>query len=49
MSEHKDIARRGGNIAREARMKLEAETGKKVVSSLNAKNALSIGDKENEE
>ncbi|MDR1680062.1 MAG: hypothetical protein LBR81_09865 [Prevotellaceae bacterium] len=43
MSEHEDIARRGGNIARDARLKLEAETGKKVVSPLNAKNVLSIG------
>ena len=42
MNEHEDIARRGGNIARDARLKLEAETGKKVVSPLNAKNVLSI-------
>jgi hypothetical protein len=37
MPEHKDVARRGGNIARDARLKLEAETGKKAVSPLNAK------------
>lgn len=42
MHEHEDIARRGGNIAKEARLKLEAETGKKVVSPLNAKNVLNI-------
>jgi prophage antirepressor-like protein len=42
MTEHKDVARRGGNIAREARLKLEAETGKKVVSPLSAKNVLGI-------
>jgi len=42
MTEHEDVARRGGNIARDARLKLEAETGKKVVSPLNAKNVLSI-------
>jgi len=42
MMEHEDIAQRGGNVAREARLKLEAETGKKVVSPLNAKNVLSI-------
>ena len=42
MTEHKNVAQRGGNIAREARLKLEAETGKKVVSQLNAKNTLSI-------
>jgi hypothetical protein len=42
MIEHQDIAQRGGNIAREARLKLEAETGKKVVSPLSAKSVLSI-------
>jgi prophage antirepressor-like protein len=45
MTEHENIAQRGGNIAREARLKLEAETGKKVVSPLNAKNVLSIEQK----
>lgn len=40
--EHKDVARRGGNVAKTARLKLEEETGKKVVSPLNAKNILSI-------
>lgn len=40
--EHQDVAKRGGNIAKEARLKLEAETGKKVVSPLNAKGNLSI-------
>ncbi|GHU68213.1 phage antirepressor [Bacteroidia bacterium] len=45
--EHEDVARRGGNIAKEARMKLEAETGKKVVSPLNAKSILSIENKDN--
>ena len=43
--EHKNVAKRGGNIAKEARMKLEAETGKKVVSPLNAKNIFSIENK----
>jgi len=42
MTEHENIAQRGGNIAREARLKLEAETGKKVVSQLNAKNVLYV-------
>ncbi|MDR0830975.1 MAG: hypothetical protein LBN95_12840 [Prevotellaceae bacterium] len=37
MQEHENIAKRGGNIALEARLKLEKETGKKVVSKLNAK------------
>ncbi len=40
--EHKDVAKRGGNIAKVARLKLEAETGKKVVSPLNAKTIRSI-------
>lgn len=43
--EHEDVARRGGNIAKEARLKLEAETGKKVVSPLNAKSIQSLGNK----
>lgn len=45
--EHEDVAKRGGNIAREARLKLEAETGKKVISPLNAKRTRSIEDKKN--
>jgi prophage antirepressor-like protein len=45
--EHEDVARRGGNIAKEARMKLEAETGKNVVSPLNAKDIRSIEDHKN--
>jgi len=44
-SEHEDVARRGGNIAKEARLKLEVETGKKVVSPLNAKSIRSIENK----
>ena len=42
MSDHENVAFRGGNIAKEARLKLEAETGKEVVSRLNAKKVLSI-------
>jgi hypothetical protein len=34
------VAKRGGNVANVARLELEAETGKKVVTSLNAKTAL---------
>ncbi|WP_396189728.1 Bro-N domain-containing protein [Flavobacterium sp.] len=37
LSEHEDVAKRGGGVAKEARLKLEAETGKKVVTSRNAK------------
>ena len=39
--EHKDVARQGGTIARNARLELEQKTGKAVVSPLNAKNVLS--------
>ena len=38
--DHEHVAKRGGNIAKEARMKLESETGKKVISPLNAKKTL---------
>ena len=41
-NEHADIARRGGNIARDARLKLEEETGKKVVTPLNAKAVIQL-------
>lgn len=34
------VAQRGGNVAKVARLELEAQTGKKVVTSLNAKTAL---------
>lgn len=40
MGEHEDVAKRGGGVAKGARLKLEAETGKKVVSSENAKKLL---------
>lgn len=40
--EHMDVARRGGNIAKEARLKLEEETGRPVVTPLNAKDALKL-------
>ena len=46
--EHKDVARRGGNIAREARLRLEEETGKPVISPLNAKDYLQIEEKTEE-
>lgn len=47
ISEHVDVARRGGNIAKEARLKLEEETGKKVISPLNAKEIHSIENSKN--
>ena len=40
--EHAEVARQGGEIARNARAELEAKTGKPVVTSLNAKTALQI-------
>ena len=49
LSEHVDVAKRGGNVAREARLKLEAETGKKVVSPLNAKAIHSLSPGKSEE
>lgn len=45
LPEHEDVAKRGGGVAKEARLKLEAETGKKLVTSQNAKQ-LRLGDKD---
>ncbi|MBE6273470.1 MAG: hypothetical protein E7097_06235 [Bacteroides sp.] len=39
---HKDVAKRGGNIAREARLRLEEETGIPVISPLSARDYLQI-------
>jgi len=41
-SQNREIAEQGGKIAGNTRKKIEAKTGKKVVSPLNAKNVLSI-------
>jgi hypothetical protein len=40
MEEHAQVARQGGEIARNARKELEAKTGKPVVSPLNAKKGM---------
>lgn len=40
--ESKKVAKQGGTIARNARKELEEKTGKKVVTSLNAKTALQL-------
>jgi len=40
MEEHAQVAKRGGEIALNARLELEAKTGKKVVSPLSAKKGL---------
>ena len=37
LDEHESVAKRGGGVARQARLKLEAETGKNLVSPQNAK------------
>ena len=42
--ESKKIAKQGGNVAKVARKELEARTGKKVVSALNAKTTLQLKD-----
>lgn len=44
--EHQQIARQGGEIARNARMELEEKTGKAVISPMNAKDALLLNKKE---
>jgi BRO family, N-terminal domain len=44
-AEHEDVAKRGGGVAKEAKLKLEAETGKKVVSQQTAKQ-LQLSNKE---
>ena len=46
-NEHAEVARQGGEIARNARTELEAKTGKAVVSPLNARDVLQIENGEN--
>jgi hypothetical protein len=46
--ENKKVAKQGGNVASVARKELEARTGKKVVTALNAKTALQLN-KNNED
>ncbi|GHV09750.1 phage antirepressor [Bacteroidia bacterium] len=38
--EHSQVAKQGGDVAKNARLELEAKTGKKVVSPLNAKRGM---------
>lgn len=40
--DNKKVAKQGGNVAKVARKELEAKTGKKVVTSLNAKTTLQL-------
>lgn len=42
--ESKKVAKQGGNVAKVARKELEAKTGKKVVTELNAKSTLKLKD-----
>lgn len=43
LDDHEDVAKRGGGVARQARLKLELETGKKLVSPQNAKPHQALG------
>ena len=45
MNEHSHVARQGGEIARNARLELEAKTGENVISPLNAKHRLLLNEK----
>ena len=38
----KTVAKQGGNVAKVARQELEARTGKKVVTAINAKTVLQL-------
>jgi hypothetical protein len=40
MDEHADVAKQGGEVARNARMELEAKIGEKAITSLNAKQGI---------
>ena len=44
--QHAEVARRGGSVAREARERLEQETGQPVVSPLNAKQVMPLKSEE---
>lgn len=45
MNEHSNVACQGGEIARNARLELEAKTGENVISPLNAKHGLLLNEK----
>ena len=40
VNDHMDIAQQGGEVAHNARLELEAKTGKRVISPLNAKSGI---------
>ena len=45
MNDHSNVARQGGEIARNARLELEAKTGENVISPLNEKHGLLLNEK----
>lgn len=47
LDDHENVAKRGGGVAKEARLRLEAETGKKVVSPQNAKQLRTLSQAKN--
>ena len=47
--ESQKVAKQGGNVAKVARLELEAKTGKKVVTALNAKTALQLKNKKDDD
>jgi hypothetical protein len=44
-NENKKVAKQGGNVAKVAMKELEAKTGKKVVTALNASSLLEVNKK----
>jgi len=48
-SDHKQVAKQGGEVARNARLELEEKTGKKVISPLNAKDGILLKDSESKD
>jgi hypothetical protein len=45
--EHSQVAQQGGEVAKNARLELEAKTGTKVISPLNAKQGVLLNNKDN--
>lgn len=46
---HQRVAQQGGEVARNARLELEAKTGKKVISPLNSKDGMMLEEDNNEQ
>lgn len=49
MNEHKDVAKQGGNVAKNARKELEQKIGRSVISSSNAKDKIQLDEKNKNE